>query len=485
MNFESTLANIPGLGGYLAKGRYDQQSQSAELGQMGALSQLLGHMEQQKVAQEERANTVKLRSLLSQATPEQLADPKWMRAAAIQFGDPKSILTASKPEFGTTPHAVTLPDGRSVMMVSDKDGNPKILPGMTPQNQFTQGTVDAGASRAQSDRHFSGVSGNTQATLGQRNYEFNNLGANQQLHGGIDLAKLRNANTELQYNTGQPGAAVPEMPQRFTPPSAANITGLPQRSSMAIPPQVQATRDADRVRILQEEAARNPADAALQAELRNAQSGQNYTGLGSGRAPVAATASPVVANPAAPVAAPSGSQLPGKMAAQNAQKIEMEREEKRIGAIDALKTAGYDPATGKDKMSELIKKSTSGMGQNIGAGTAAFFNITTDGRKALNTIKADSSKIVMDMMGGKLGAGISNADRDFVEAQLGSVGDANKTADERLAAWESAKKRLIDVAGSKRFGEVTGLISSNSGISGVPQPTSDIDNRLKRYGNAR
>ena len=114
-------------------------------------------------------------------------------------------------------------------------------------------------------------------------------------------------------------------------------------------------------------------------------------------------------------------------------------------ALKALKSAGYDPTTGNDAISDLIKKSTSGGLEKFGANVAAFFDKTTEGREALNTLGAASSTIVMQMMGGKLGSGISNADRDFVMAQLGDVANADKTSGERLAAWKFAKERMIGV----------------------------------------
>lgn len=124
-------------------------------------------------------------------------------------------------------------------------------------------------------------------------------------------------------------------------------------------------------------------------------------------------------------------------------KVESEKEQK--AAIGFLKEAGYDPETGKDEISQLIPKSTSGRLESLGAETAAFFGASTEGRKALNTLAAKSNKIVMAMMGGKLGAGVSNADREFIVGQLGEVANSNKPAEERLAAWTAVKNRMIEV----------------------------------------
>lgn len=127
------------------------------------------------------------------------------------------------------------------------------------------------------------------------------------------------------------------------------------------------------------------------------------------------------------------------------QKLSMATKQDQANAVKALKAAGYDPLTGKDKISELIEQSTSGFAQRIGAEGLAAVNVATPGRKALNTVQSAANTIVMDMMGGKLGAGISNADREFIVSQLGDVGNANKTSEERLAAWNYAKNRMIEV----------------------------------------
>jgi hypothetical protein len=69
----------------------------------------------------------------------------------------------------------------------------------------------------------------------------------------------------------------------------------------------------------------------------------------------------------------------------------------------------------------------------------------TEGRVAINTLAAASNTIAMEMMGGKLGAGVSNADREFIVGQLGDVSNPDKPIPERLAAWKFAKERMISV----------------------------------------
>jgi hypothetical protein len=114
-------------------------------------------------------------------------------------------------------------------------------------------------------------------------------------------------------------------------------------------------------------------------------------------------------------------------------------------AIKALQSAGYDPVTGKDNISELISKSTSGGLQAGSAAALAFFGKTTEGRKAISALEGTANQIATDLAGGKLGAGISNTDREFIVGALGDVSNPMKTAEERLAGWTAAKERMVRV----------------------------------------
>jgi hypothetical protein len=112
-------------------------------------------------------------------------------------------------------------------------------------------------------------------------------------------------------------------------------------------------------------------------------------------------------------------------------------------ALKALKTAGYDPETGEDNISKLISESTSGGLQAASAAALGFFDVTTSGMKAIGALAGTANQIALDVAGGKLGAGISNADRDFIVTTLGDVANPYKTADQRLASWTAAKDRMV------------------------------------------
>jgi hypothetical protein len=148
-------------------------------------------------------------------------------------------------------------------------------------------------------------------------------------------------------------------------------------------------------------------------------------------------------------------------------------------AVNALKAAGYDPETGEDRVSRLINLSTSGKIQAMTAAGLGAFNITTSGMKAINELAATANSIALEILDGKIGAGVSNADRDFIVGTLGDVANPQKTSEERLAGWLSAKNRML----------VSGLLppppKSKARASGqvTPAPTAPTQPSLQNLSN--
>jgi hypothetical protein len=124
---------------------------------------------------------------------------------------------------------------------------------------------------------------------------------------------------------------------------------------------------------------------------------------------------------------------------------EIQASKDQQAAVKALQSAGYDPKTGEDNISKLISKSTSGGLQAGSAAALAFFGKSTEGRKAISALEGTANQIATDLAGGKLGAGISNTDRDFIVAALGDVANPMKTSEERLSGWAAAKERMMRV----------------------------------------
>jgi hypothetical protein len=144
-------------------------------------------------------------------------------------------------------------------------------------------------------------------------------------------------------------------------------------------------------------------------------------------------------------------------------------------AVKALKSAGYDPTTGEDTISKLIAKSTSGGLQAGTTAAIAFFGKSTEGRKAIAALEGTANQIATDLAGGKLGAGISNTDRDFIVGALGDVANPMKTSAERLAGWTAAKDRMMRV----------GLIPPPKGMDqGTAAGTSQGTGGFKYLGKA-
>ena len=139
----------------------------------------------------------------------------------------------------------------------------------------------------------------------------------------------------------------------------------------------------------------------------------------------------------------------GKEAGETRAGMEFDPVKASVSAKKILSAVNYNPQTKTDDISKLIKKSTSGLFQNYAAqGYGAVTGEATTGRQAIGELMTYANRLTMDLMGGKLGSGISNADRDFVLGQLGDVANANTPAPERAAAWNRAMTRLISVAGA-------------------------------------
>jgi hypothetical protein len=164
-----------------------------------------------------------------------------------------------------------------------------------------------------------------------------------------------------------------------------------------------------------------------------------------GAAPFAGGAAPAAG---APAVAPAVAGAPAGATAPPGSFENVTALAKQTSAREALKTLGYDPATGMDRVARLIPQSTSGMVE--GAASAikgAITGTSTPGREALAALDTIISRLVLELAGGKLGVGFSNEDRRFLETTLGKAGDVNKPWNERLAAWRDAQGILVANAG--------------------------------------
>ena len=174
--------------------------------------------------------------------------------------------------------------------------------------------------------------------------------------------------------------------------------------------------------------------------------------------------------PAGPVAPPAGVIAPQTIAPQPALPS-MKLPEYPVGSTEAnnqkfgletLKSAGYNPATGEDKVSGLIAQSTSGrLQKNVGRIMGDIFGEAPKGAEKIAEIKTIVNDAILKKLNGKLGAGISNEDRAFIESTLGDLGNPDIPSNVRLAAWNQVKQVLSKYAG---FEQPTAPAAAQGGV---------------------
>lgn len=134
------------------------------------------------------------------------------------------------------------------------------------------------------------------------------------------------------------------------------------------------------------------------------------------------------------------------------------------GARNFFITAGVDPFGTVDPVKNLIAGSTSGRIEHLGAEVYGMWpkdwggGGATQGMKNISTLKTISGKITSDLLGGKLGTGISNEDRNMIQNMLGDIANPDIPAEARIAAWEEVKniqRRYIQNAPSSGAGKTT------------------------------
>jgi hypothetical protein len=114
---------------------------------------------------------------------------------------------------------------------------------------------------------------------------------------------------------------------------------------------------------------------------------------------------------------------------------------------ETLTAIGFNPKTGDDNVSKLIDKSTSGGLEAMGSGVSGFFGRGTQGAKAIAELGVIVNDVVLKRLNDKLGAQISDPDREFIVSTLGNVTNASLPKEVRLAAWKQVRQRLERYAG--------------------------------------
>jgi hypothetical protein len=96
----------------------------------------------------------------------------------------------------------------------------------------------------------------------------------------------------------------------------------------------------------------------------------------------------------------------------------------------------------EDPVANLIKGSTSGYIENIASMVPGALGKSTPGQENIGRLETIDNALVLALAGGKLGAGVSNADRDFFKEMSGKISDPNIPSNRRIAAWQQIKARL-------------------------------------------
>ena len=145
------------------------------------------------------------------------------------------------------------------------------------------------------------------------------------------------------------------------------------------------------------------------------------------------------------------------------------------GAANVLTSLGYNLGnpSADDKVTSLIKKSTGGLLEAGASQIPRVIGQTTPGRLAIAELKTIANNTAMDLLGGKIGAGISNADRDFIIAGLGEIGDPGIPVEERVAAWRQVTARLARIANADKFSPATDGTAPAGGQS-APAPAKNF-----------
>lgn len=127
------------------------------------------------------------------------------------------------------------------------------------------------------------------------------------------------------------------------------------------------------------------------------------------------------------------------------------------GAKGMLDYIGYkvdEEGNATNEIAELIKKSTGGEYQKMGAEALAKFGATTAGREAIGRLSTIADNLAFGLLNGKLGAGISNKDLQLIQNLVGDIANQDKPVGERLASWDQFVKTVKALSQKKPVGRM-------------------------------
>lgn len=138
------------------------------------------------------------------------------------------------------------------------------------------------------------------------------------------------------------------------------------------------------------------------------------------------------------VSTPTGGAKPASTGTPTVKPQTLSEQQRQKGFVNTLELFDYDPKTGVDSISPLIKSSTSGGAERIGSDVVGFVTgKATPGRVALGQLATLKDSMTFEKLRGKLGAQISDADVRLVANTMGDIANVDIPANERLAKWQN------------------------------------------------
>jgi hypothetical protein len=176
---------------------------------------------------------------------------------------------------------------------------------------------------------------------------------------------------------------------------------------------------------------------------------------------------------------PSGGAPTGSTGTPTVKPQTVSEQQRQKGFVKTLELFDYDPKTGVDSISPLIKSSTSGGLEKLGSEAVGFLTgEATSGRVALGQLKSLQASMTFTKLREKLGAQVSDADVQLVANTMGDIANADIPWNERLAMWQNVVLPIL-VRGAgltpvKRGTPTGGGGSSGRGTSTKKPPLKDI-----------
>ena len=309
-----------------------------------------------------------------------------------------------KQEFGTTPQYekdATSPTGY-VSVLYGKNGERKVVGPANPMNQFTTGTVDAGAKLAQ-DR-----------AISDRN--FNQLSLAERTKFDLEGKRLNISGAELFFNTGMKAGGAAPLPPAGAPSMLPAPAGMPAAPGQPVGQPV--------------------APVAVPPAPR--------IGMAPRSVPVPVSA------PAIPLSQPKAT-LPGKFQAQII--VDSEKQKKELENKSEFNARGFNAAVqeARNILSGTAGKNPDGTpalsplptGSGIGAGLDWVASLVGSAPKGV--AEADKLRVIGGILTSKvprMEGPQSNTDMQLYRETAGQVGDATLPRSRRLAALDTVERLL-------------------------------------------